>query len=551
MKLKSLRETQAQDTLPIWRGTFAQYWELVEQNPHLAQNAHQRLFAMLTEDGRDASGYRFFRDHLFGVDDVLNRIIDEYFRPAAMGYDVKNRLLLLVGPVSSGKSTFVQLLKRGLERFSRTERGAVYAIAGCPMHSDPLLLLGPTARAEAERRLGIRIAGELNPYTRWMVQERYDGDIERVPVERIAFSETARVGIGTFSPSDPKSQDVSELIGSLDFVGIAQYGTESDPRAYRFDGELNIANRGMMEFQEILKCDEKFLYPLLSLTQEGNFKTGRYALISADEVIVAHTNEAEWERFVSNPRNEALLSRMFVMRFPYHRSVTAETRMLQARTAAKPAEFEPFALETAAAFVVHSRSEDGMRGVDPRFVINTVSAILANADRPVDAVDILSAFRERIPELPGVDTGTVERYLDLLHHAHIAYRDRLKALVVDALGIADEERRLLERYVDHLNRWDPEDARPDPVMDEVEAMLSIPANAKAAFRQEVAERVRTRGAAFLFDGHPAVKSFLRERVFDRIDRPEIIRDTLTRAGFSPDGAQRWAGALIDPVDTAG
>ncbi|MDQ0339757.1 putative Ser/Thr protein kinase [Caldalkalibacillus uzonensis] len=143
------------------------------------------------------------------------------------------------------------------------------------------------------------------------------------------FSEAKRRGIGTFAPSDPKSQDIADLTGSIDFSTISTYGSESDPRAYRFDGELNKANRGLMEFQEMLKCDEKFLWNLLSLTQEGNFKAGRFALISADELIVAHTNETEYRHFISNQKNEALHSRMIVMRVPYTLRVSAEEKIYQ------------------------------------------------------------------------------------------------------------------------------------------------------------------------------------------------------------------------------
>src|SRR5690606_322978 len=145
-----------------------------------------------------------------------------------------------------------------------------------------------------EQELGVKIEGNLCPACQMMLETEYGGEIENVAVERILLSEDKRIGIGTFSPSDPKSQDIADLTGSIDFSTITEYGSESDPRAYRFDGGLNKANRGIMEFQEMLKCDEKFLWNLLSLTQEGNFKAGRFALISADELIIAHTNEAEY-----------------------------------------------------------------------------------------------------------------------------------------------------------------------------------------------------------------------------------------------------------------
>src|SRR5207244_9370023 len=162
-----------------------------------------------------------------------------------------------------------------------------------------------------------------------MVDTQFVGHLEDVPVKRLAFSEKYRVGVGTFTPSDPKSQDISELVGGIDLSTIGEYGVESDPRAYRFDGELNIANRGMMEFVEMLKCDEKFLYSLLTLSQEQSIKTGRFSLIYADEVIVSHTNESEYAAFVANKRSEALQDRIIVVRVPYNLRVGDEVRIYE------------------------------------------------------------------------------------------------------------------------------------------------------------------------------------------------------------------------------
>ena len=145
------------------------------------------------------------------------------------------------------------------------------------MHEEPLHLIPHELREDVEKEFGIYIEGDLCPQCRWMLENKYDGKIEDVPVVRIGFSEKHRIGIGTFTPSDPKSQDISELVGGIDLSTIGEVGVESDPRAYRFDGELNIANRGLMEFVEMLKVDEKFLYVLLTLSQEQNIKTGRFS----------------------------------------------------------------------------------------------------------------------------------------------------------------------------------------------------------------------------------------------------------------------------------
>ena len=198
--------------------------------------------------------YHFFGKEIFGLEKAIERLVEEYFHPAAKRLDVRKRILLLMGPVSGGKSTIVTLLKRGLEQYSRTDEGAVYAIKGCPMHEDPLHL---NSTSFTRRLLSKNMEFELKevyPHLNTMrLEKEYDGRIEDVMIERIFFSEDKRVGIGTFTPSDPKSQDIADLTGSIDFSTIAEFGSESDPRAYRFDGELNKANRGMMEFQEMLE----------------------------------------------------------------------------------------------------------------------------------------------------------------------------------------------------------------------------------------------------------------------------------------------------------
>ncbi|MBB6451767.1 serine protein kinase [Salirhabdus euzebyi] len=284
-----------------WEGTFREYLELLKEKPHLAQSAHSRIYQMIKEAGVEEKDghkeYTFFSHELYGLEEALERLVEEYFHPAAERLDVRKRILLLMGPVSGGKSTIVSMLKRGLEQFSYTDFGAVYAIKGCPMHEDPLHLIPQHLRDDFYQEYGIRIEGNLSPLNMMRLEQEYDGRIEDVIVERVFLSENKRKGIGTFSPSDPKSQDIADLTGSIDFSTIAEYGSESDPRAYRFDGELNVANRGLMEFQEILKCDEKFLWHLLSLTQEGNFKAGRFALISADELMV----EDKTKYIIRNP----------------------------------------------------------------------------------------------------------------------------------------------------------------------------------------------------------------------------------------------------------
>ncbi|HEY8486080.1 MAG TPA: hypothetical protein VIL11_01675, partial [Limnochordales bacterium] len=454
--LKKLEEYREQEKALQWEGTFVDYLELVRKNPRIAQHAHARVYQMIISHGvEEVDGvkrYRFFEKELFGLDRALQRLVEEYFHAAARRLDVRKRILLLMGPVSGGKSTIVQLLKRGLEAYTRTEEGAVYAIAGCPMHEEPLHLIPTPLRPEFERELGVQIEGSLCPRCQLMVEEEYGGRIEDVRVRRIVFSEEKRIGIGTFSPSDPKSQDISELTGSIDFSTIARYGSESDPRAYRFDGELNVANRGLMEFQEMLKVDQKFLWHLLSLSQEGNFKAGRFALISADEVIVAHTNEEEYRAFISNKRNEALHSRIIVMPIPYNLRVSDEVRiyekLIRQSNIVWDVHIAPHALRVAAMFSVLSRLKEskkqgmdlikkmklydgedvegfkpkdveelrnehpneGMSGIDPRYVINRISsALVTKGARCIGPLDVLRALKDGMDSHPSITEEARER----------------------------------------------------------------------------------------------------------------------------------------------
>src|SRR5215210_6265531 len=369
-RLEALRQEHA---ALAWEGSFRDYFELVTQNPRLAELSHARINDMihaggvekLNEGTRDEiARYKFFAAELFGIEDPIARIV-EYFKSAAQRLEVRKRILLLMGPVGGGKSTIVTMLKRGLEEWTRNEQGAVFAIKDCPMHEEPLHLIPHELRPEIEKHYGIYIEGDLCPQCRYALAHEYGGRHEDVKVHRVVFSEKERVGIGTFSPSDPKSQDITELTGSIDLSTIGEVGVESDPRAYRFDGELNIANRGLMEFVEMLKVDEKFLYSLLTLSQEQNIKTGRFAMIYADEAILSHTNENEYSAFVANKKSEALQDRIIMIKVPYNLKVSQEERiyykLLNQSDVLRNVHVAPNTLKAAAMFAVMTRLEEPKR----------------------------------------------------------------------------------------------------------------------------------------------------------------------------------------------
>lgn len=578
-----------------WEGTFADYLEIVKERPEVAQTAHSRVYNMIKSSGlneRDGKKmYHFFGEEIFGLEEAIERLVEEYFHPAAKRLDVRKRILLLMGPVSGGKSTIVTMLKRGLEQYSRTDEGAVYAIKGCPMHEDPLHLIPPHLRNDFYEEYGIRIEGNLSPLNTMRLDQEYRGEIENVQVERIFFSEDKRVGIGTFTPSDPKSQDIADLTGSIDFSTIAEYGSESDPRAYRFDGELNKANRGMMEFQEMLKLDEKFLWNLLSLTQEGNFKAGRFALISADELIVAHTNETEYRTFISNKKNEALHSRIIVMPIPYNLKVREEERIYEKMirdSDMNHIHIAPHALKAAAIFSVLSRLEvpkkqgidlvkkmrlydgesvegynsvdvedlkkeypnEGMHGIDPRYIINRISSAIIRKKSPsINALDVLLSLKDGLDQHASISQEDKDKYMNFIAIARREYDEIAKNEVQKAFVYSYEEsaKTLMNNYLDNVEAFcnknklrDPltgEELNPDEkLMRSIEEQIGISENAKKGFREEILIRISAyarKGKRFEYNSHERLREAIQKKLF--ADLKDVVK--ITTSSKTPDESQ--------------
>ncbi|MGF9726743.1 PrkA family serine protein kinase [Bacillus safensis] len=593
--LKKIEQHREEEQRLKWEGTFSDYLDIIKENPLVAQSAHSRVYHMIKDSGIEEENgvrtYKFFDQELFGLEESLERLVEEYFHPAAKRLDVRKRILLLMGPVSGGKSTLVTRLKRGLEEYSLTDHGAVYAIKGCPMHEDPLHLIPQNLREDFYREYGIRVQGNLSPLNMMRLEEEYGGRIEDVRVERIFFSEDKRTGIGTFSPSDPKSQDIADLTGSIDFSTIAEFGSESDPRAYRFDGELNKANRGMMEFQEMLKCDEKFLWHLLSLTQEGNFKAGRFALISADELIVAHTNETEYRSFISNKKNEALHSRIIVMPIPYNLKVTEEERIYHkmiSESDVSDVHIAPHTLKVAAMFSILTRlkepkrsdidlvkkmrlydgesvegfqsvdidemkkefHDEGMSGIDPRYVINRISSTIIRKNmESINALDVLRSLKEGLDQHPSISSEDRERYLNFISVARKEYDDIAKKEVQKAFVYSYEEsaKTLMDNYLDNVEAYcnknklrDPltgEEMNPDEkLMRSIEEQIGISENAKKAFREEILIRISAyarKGKRFDYNSHERLREAIQKKLFG--DLKDVVK--ITTSTKTPDEQQ--------------
>jgi len=593
--LNKVRSHREEENKLKWEGTFSEYLALVKERPIIAQTAHSRVYNMIKSAGvTDENGqkkYHFFDEQIFGLESSLERLVEEYFHPAAKKLDVRKRILLLMGPVSGGKSTIVTLLKRGFEKYSKTDEGAVYAIKGCPMHEDPLHLIPQELRSEFFVEYGIHIEGSLSPLNVMRLEKEYKGRLEDVMVERIFFSEDKRVGIGTYTPSDPKSQDIADLTGSIDFSTIAEFGSESDPRAYRFDGELNKANRGMMEFQEMLKLDEKFLWLLLSLTQEGNFKAGRFALISADELIVAHTNETEYHSFISNKKNEALHSRIIVMPIPYNLKVSQEEHIYEKMirdSDMSHVHIAPQALRAAAIFSILTRLEtpkkqgidivkkmrlydgedvegfnqldveelqkefpsEGMNGIDPRYVINRISSAIIRKEVPsINALDVLRSLKDGLDQHASISQEDREKYLNYISIARKEYDEIAKKEIQKAFVYSYEESAitLMDNYLDNVEAFcnknklrDPltgEEMNPDEkLMRSIEEQIGISENAKKGFREEILIRLSAyarKGKRFEYNTHERLREAIQKKLF--ADLKDVVK--ITTSSKTPDESQ--------------
>jgi len=590
-----------------WQGSFADYLDQILPGiAHLqTRSSHQYMWDMLrwyekrqrkpgnVDDGGRNTARELFRRELFGIDESLDRVI-EYFKAASAGSDVSRRLLLLLGPPSGGKSTIVILLKRGLEEYSHTDEGAVYGLQGSPIRENPLVLVPASLRAQFRDTYGVEIVGELSPLSRVRLEQEYEGDFMKVPVERVFLSEATRTGVGTYAPHDPTTADIADLVGSVDLSKVAQIGDEGDPRAWSWSGAVYAASRGLLEMIEILKVKREFLYLLLTLTQEKNVKVSRFPLIHLDETIVAHTNLAEFHRFVQEKENEALLDRMVIIKIPYSLSYHDEARIYQKLVTSAPAfhdvHMDPHVLKLAAVFAILTRlqkseregmdlskklqlyageavegvsetevmrirsetPDEGMGGVSPRFVINAISHAFIRSDkRSLTSMEMLIALKDSIESDARMDAKQKKAWVDFLVLARKDFYNRwVKEDVHRALfaSFETEAQQLLEKYLDeveasldHREVTDPitgESRAPDErFLRSVEDKIKISDSGKLSFRQEVVRKAMVAyksGEKFTLDSHARLHEAIEQYLF--AERRDVLR--LVTSSARPDEEAR-------------
>ena len=620
--LELLADAQDSDAFKAlaWEGSFSDYLELVRENPRLAGTAYQRVYEMILSYGAEEylenkepiTRYHFFsdpfdrgRDAVFGLDKALMQLV-QFFKSAARGYGTEKRVLLLHGPVGSAKSTVVRMLKKGLEHYSKTDDGALYtfgwkqedgSILWCPMNEEPLHLVPAELRAKLEKALNegreidqhVQIRGDLCPMCRFMQREalkKHDGDwrksLDEIVVRRLILSEQDRVGIGTFQPKDEKNQDSTELTGDINYRKIAEYGSESDPRAFSFDGEFNIANRGLIEFVEVLKLDVAFLYDLLGASQEHKIKPKRFPQTDIDEVIIGHTNSPEYKKLQNNEFMEALRDRTVKIDVPYNTRLSDEIRIYERDyngRRIKGKHIAPHTLEIAAMWAVMTRLEEpqkadltllqklklydgkslpgytednirelrsqakneGMEGVSPRYVQDKISNALVSDvhGTSINPFMVLNELEDGLKHHSLINSeDTKKRYRDLFAVVKAEYEDIVKSEVQRAIA-ADEEalKRLNANYIDNVNayvsrqkvknKFTGADEAPDErLMRAVEEKIDIPESRKDDFRREIMNFIGSmalQGKVFAYDSNPRLHKALELKLFE--DQKDSIKLT--------------------------
>jgi serine protein kinase len=589
-----------------WRGTFAEFLrDVFPASPQqFIRSSHQYLYDMLCRyrhDRRTANTATngssipkdLFTDELFGIDPALDRVV-EYFKAASAGSDVGRRLLLLLGPPSGGKSSAVILMKRGLEEYSHTDEGALYALQGSPLHESPLNLVPASLRAKFRETYGVEISGELSPYSQVRLDDEFHGDFMQFPVERIFLSEASRVGVGTYAPHDPTTADIADLVGSVDLSKVAEIGDEGDPRAWSWSGAVYAASRGMLEMIEILKVKREFLYLLLTLTQEKNVKVSRFPLIHLDETVIAHTNLAEFHKFLQEKENEALLDRMVIVKVPYTLSFHDEARIYKKLVSHAPAfretHLDPHVLHLAAVFAILTRlvkpekegldigkklrlyagedvegfssneverlrtesPEEGMAGVSPRFVINAISNAITRSDRrSLTSMEMLLALKDSIQSDARMDANHKKQWVDFLVIARKDFYNRwVKEDVHRALfaSFEAEAQQLLEKYLDEVEASLDQREVTDPITAEtrpaderflrkVEEKIKVSESGKQSFRQEVVRKAMVAykaGEKFTLDSHSRLHEAIEQYLFE--ERRDVLR--LVTSAARPDDEVR-------------
>jgi len=503
-----IAEDRDAQTEEKWSGTFLEYLDVVKKDPSVSKLAHQRIYDTLMAPGivdvstvdnpklrriyTDDSTkiYNFFADEFFGLEPTINQIM-HYFNAASMKGEESRQVLYLMGPVGSGKSSLVEKIKSALEQ------NIIYHLENCPIREEPLHLVPNHLRPQFEKLLGVKIEGDLCPVCRWRLRNELDNNYEKFGVVTSRLSRRSRIGIGVVPPVDPNNQDTSVLIGGEDISKLDKY-SEGDPRVLDLSGALNVGNRGMTEFIEVFKNEIEYLHVMITATQEKMIPApGRHGMVHIDQVIIAHSNEAEWKKFKSDHTNEAILDRIVVVAVPYNLEISEEVKIYSKIIEASDfrAHIAPFTLEFASMFAILTRLEksnkvdpltklkiyngeevleqgqtkridiqelkedarrEGMLGISTRFITKALDQALTESDgQCINPINVADALIKRVKtgDLPD---ETRKEYLTYLQDTmHKEYLQILEKEITRAFVYSYKEQAeaLFQNYLDHAEAF--------------------------------------------------------------------------------------------------
>jgi serine protein kinase len=597
---KLIREDRASRESRTWQGKFLDYLELVREDMTIPKLSHARIYDVIMKAGaRDISEsedprtkrlfkdesvrvYNFFADEFFGIEKTIAQIV-RYFHSASLKGEESRQVLYLMGPVGSGKSSLVERLQRGLEASD-----PFYAIDGCPMNEEPLHLLPRHLRREFEKMLGVHIEGDLCPVCRYRLKEEHGNRYEEFPVVLKSFSKRNRVGLGVVPPVDPNNQDTSVLIGSEDISKLDLY-SEGDPRVLDLNGALNVGNRGMVEFIEVFKNETEYLHAMITATQEKVIPApGRHGMVYVDTVIIAHSNEAEWQKFKADHTNEAILDRIVVIKVPYNLRLSEEVKIYQKiiRNSDFRAHVAPHTLELASMFAILSRLDptpkcdlmtklklyngeevvekgktkkidvrelredakrEGMSGISTRFIMKALDNALSDniEGNCINPINVREALINMVKEADLPD-DTRKQHLDFLQDVlHKEYLEIVEKEITKAFVYSYEEQAesLFQNYLDHAeayvnktkvhDRNTKEELQPDEAfLKSIEEQIAIIGSAAEGFRQEVIAYLwatSRRGDRISYRSYEPLKEAIEKRLMTSVrDISRIITKARTR-----------------------
>ncbi|WP_455385529.1 PrkA family serine protein kinase [Acidihalobacter prosperus] len=567
--------------------TLQEYLELCKKDPTVYASAAERMLMAIGEpelvdtrhdprlsrifSNKVIKIYPAFKD-FYGMEETIEQIV-AYFRHAAQGLEEKKQILYLLGPVGGGKSSLAEKLK------SLMEKVGFYAIKDSPVNESPLGLFSPEEDGTIlEEDYGIPrryLKGIMSPWAVKRLHE-FNGDITKFKVVKLRPSVLQQTGIAKTEPGDENNQDISSLVGKVDIRMLEQF-SQDDPDAYSYSGGLCLANQGMLEFVEMFKAPIKVLHPLLTATQEGNYMgTEGLSAIPFEGVILAHSNESEWQSFKNNRNNEAFLDRIYIVKVPYCLRVSEEVkiyRKLLHNSSLSAAPCAPHTLDMMAQFAVLSRIKDpensniyskmrvydgqnlkdtdpkaksyqeyreyggvdeGMTGLSTRFAFKILSKVFNydHQETAANPVHLLHVLEQQIEQ---------EQYPPETHDAYIGYlKEYLAPRYAEFIGkeiqtaylesYSEYGQNIFDRYVTFADYWIQDEEYRDPDTGEI---LD-----RAALNEELEKIEKPAGISNPKDFRNEIVNFvLRARANNQGKNPawttyEKLRDVIEKKMFS-------------------